>query len=97
MFRSIKYSGEVLSKLKARGFRATSMSTYDFSTLYTTLPHNLIKEKLLDLIVKKIFKNRGTLYLACNDKKSFFTSADHRGYKRWSCQNVCDALSNPLG
>ena len=26
-----------------------------FSTLYTTLPHNLIKEKLLDLI-KKTFK-----------------------------------------
>ena len=47
---SIKNSGEVLSKLKCRGFRATSLSTYDFSTLYTTLPHNLIKEKLLDLI-----------------------------------------------
>ena len=33
------------------------------------------------------------LYLACNDKKAFFTSTDHRGYKLWSCQNVCDALS----
>ena len=44
-FWSIKNSGEVLSKLKCRGFRATSLSTYDFSTLYTTLPHNLIKEK----------------------------------------------------
>ena len=34
------------------------------------------------------------LYLACNDKKAFFTSADHyRGYHLWSCQNVCDALS----
>ena len=33
-------------------------------------------------------------YLACNDKKAFFTSADHyRGYHLWSCQNVCDALS----
>ena len=49
-FWSIKNSGEVLSKLKCRGFRATSLSTYDFSTLYTTLPHNLIIEKLLDLI-----------------------------------------------
>ena len=46
LFRSIKNSGEVLNKLKSRGFRATSLSTYDFSTLYTTLPHNLIKEKL---------------------------------------------------
>ena len=31
-FWSIKNSGEVLSKLKCRGFRATSLSTYDFST-----------------------------------------------------------------
>ena len=65
------------------------LSTYDFSTLYTTLPHNLIKEKLLDLTIQK-----GKLYLACNDKKAFFTPADHyRGYHIWSCQNVCDALS----
>ena len=28
-FWSIKNSGEVLSKLKCRGFRATSLSTYD--------------------------------------------------------------------
>ena len=57
-FWSIKNSGEVLSKLKCRGFRATSLSTYDFSTLYTTLPHNLIKEKLLDLIewIKRALK-----------------------------------------
>ena len=39
-------------------------------------------------------KKEGKLYLACNDKKAFFTSADHyRGYHLWSCQNVCDALS----
>ena len=42
---SIKNSGEVLNKLKS-----TSLSTYDISTLYTTLLHNLIKEKLIDLI-----------------------------------------------
>ena len=24
--------------------------------------------------------------------KAFFTSTDHRKYKLWSCQNVCDAL-----
>ena len=46
MFWSMKNSGEVLSKLNSRGFCATCLSTYDFSTLYTTLLHNLIKEKL---------------------------------------------------
>ena len=94
MFWPIKNSGEVLIKLKDTGYQATSLSTYDFSTLYTTLPHNLIKEKLLDLIGRTFFKKEGKLYLACNDKKAFFTSADHyRGYHLWSCQNICDALS----
>ena len=47
----------------------------------------------LRIILQKFFKNEGTLYLACNDRKAFFTSTDHRGYTHWSCQNVCDALS----
>ena len=46
----VKTSFEILDKLKARDFNATRLSTYGFSTLYTTLPHNLIKDKLIDLI-----------------------------------------------
>ena len=37
---------KVLNKLKSRGFLASGLSTYDFSTLYTTLSLNQIKEKL---------------------------------------------------
>ena len=86
MFWSIKHSGEVLSKLKDIGNQATSSSTYDFSTLYTPLPHNLIIEKLLYLIERTYYKKEGKLYLACNNKKAFFTSADHyRGYHLWFC------------
>ena len=88
MFWPITNSGEVLSKLKDTGYQVTSLSTYDFSTLYTTLPHNLIKEKLLDLIERTFYKKESKLYLPCNDKKVFFTSAQHyRGYHLWSCQN----------
>lgn len=35
--------------MKSNGFQASPLTTYDFSTLYTTLPHHLVKEKL-DLI-----------------------------------------------
>ena len=59
-------------------------SIYDFSTLYTTLPHNLIKEKLLYLIERSFNKKEGKLYLACNDNKAFYTSEDHyKGYKKY--------------
>ena len=77
MFWPIKIFGEILSKLKDIGYQATSLSTYDFSTLYTTLPHNLIKEKLLDLIERTFYKKEGKLSIACNDKKAFFTSTYH--------------------
>ena len=92
LFWSIKNSCEVLNKLKSRGFRASSLSTYDFSTLYTTLPHNLIKDKLVDLI-ERTFQREGSLYIACNDKNAFFTSDAVRNYNLWSCQKVCEALT----
>ena len=90
-FLSIKNSGEGLNKPKSRGFHATSLSTYDFSTLYTTLPHNLIKEKLINLI-QWTFKREGSPYIACNERQAFFISGDTQRYKLWSCQNVCEAL-----
>ena len=91
LFWSIKNSGEILNKLKSRGFLASGLSTYDFSTLYTTLPHNLIKDKLTELI-EQTFNREGSLYLACNDKNAFFTSEQPKRYKLWSCQKMCDAL-----
>ena len=91
LFWSIKNSGEVLNKLKSRGCRTTSVSTDDFSTLYTNLPHSLIKEKLINLI-EWTFKREGSPYIACNERQAFFTSGDTKRYKLWSCQNVCDAL-----
>ena len=54
----------------SRGFLASALFTYDFSPLYTTLPHNLIKEKLTELI-EQTFNREGSLYLACNNKKAF--------------------------
>ena len=65
LFWSIKNSGGVHNKQKSRGFRANSLSTYDFSTLYTTLPHNQIKEKLINLI-EWTFKRESSPYIACN-------------------------------
>ena len=92
LFWSIKNSGEILDKLKARDFNATSLSTYDFSTLYTTLPHNLIKDKLIDLI-ERTFQREGSPYLTCNDRNAFFYFRKSKKYHAWSCQNVCDALT----
>ena len=78
-------------KLKSKGFNASTWSTYDFSTLYTMLPHHLMKDKLIDLI-EHTFSREKALYLACNDQRAFFTSDVYKNYNLWSCQKVCEAL-----
>ena len=60
-------------------------------TLYTTLPHHLIKDKLIDLI-NRTFILENTQFLACKDECSFFTSDVYNNHNLWSCQKVCDAL-----
>ena len=60
-FGLLKMQVKFLDKLKARDFNATSLSTYDFSTLYTTLPHNLIKDKLIDLIERTLKREGSSL------------------------------------
>ena len=82
------------NKLKSRGFLASSLSTYDFSTLYTTLPHNLIQDELgLADLIERTFQMEGFHYIACNDTHAFFTSDAVRNYNLWSCQKVCEALT----
>ena len=68
------------------------MSTYAFSTLYTTLPHNLIEDKLIDLI-ERTYQREGSPHLACNNRNAFFTSEKPKKYHAWSFKNVCDALT----
>ena len=90
-FWSIKNSNDVLNKFKSKNFQASKLSIYDFSTLYTTLPHHLIKDKLIDLI-NRMFIRENTQYLACNEECAFFTSDVYNNHNLWSCQKVCDAL-----
>ena len=91
LFWSIENSGEILNKLKSRGFLASGLPTYDFSTLFTTLPHNLIKEKLTELIEQYLTERAHFIWLVMI-KIPFFTSEQPQRYKLWSCQKICDAL-----
>ena len=92
-FGLLKIQDFFLDKLKARDLDASSLSTYDFSTLYIILPHNLIKDKLIDLI-ERAFQREGSPYLVCNDRNAFLLRKNNtKKYHAWSCQNVCDSLT----
>ena len=70
LFWSIKNADEVLDKLNARDLNATSFSTYEFSTLNTTFPHNLIKDKLIDPI-ERTFQREALLTLLVTTETHF--------------------------
>ena len=91
LFWSIKNSSEILNKLQSKRNLASTISTYDFSTLYTTLPHDLIKDKLSKLI-EKTFARENRPFLACNAIHAFFTDEPRRHYTMWTCSEVCNAL-----
>jgi hypothetical protein len=49
----LKNSKDLLDNLKSRSFsQVSSIKTFDFSTLYTTLPHDKLKTRLKETIHK---------------------------------------------
>ena len=64
-------SFKVLNKIKTLP-NVKNLSTYDFSTLYTSLSDQQIKEKINGLI-KWTFKRESKSYLVTNEHKSFFS------------------------
>ena len=54
-FWSVENSLEVLDKLQALEKPFETVASYDFSTIYTTLPHYLIKQKFSRISLKQTF------------------------------------------
>ena len=66
LFWSIKDSGEVLDKLKAKDFNATKLTPYDFSYSF----HYFASINLL-ILLKEPSTKKGSPYLACSDRNAF--------------------------
>ena len=90
-FWSAKNSTEILNKLKTKAFQASSISKYDFSTLYTTLTHNLIRNHLVDLIEIHLDVKKFLIWPAMQNVL-FSLPKNIKKYDLWSCQKVTDAL-----
>ena len=91
-FWSIKNSSDVIEKLRLRSFQGSQVSSFDFSTLYTSLPHDLIKEKVLSL-VKWCFNRESKTYLCTSDKAGFFSNKTYDSYKWWTCTEFSEAFT----
>ena len=87
-----KNSSEAIEKLRPRNFQGSQVSSFDFSTLYTSLPHDLIKAKVFSL-VNWCFNRESKVYLCTSDKAGFFINKKYDSYKCWTCTELCEAFT----
>ena len=90
-FWSVKNSLEVLDKLQAYNGPFESLESFDFSTLYTTLPHNLIKDKFRRLI-QWAFKKSDCEYICSNSFKTYFSNSKQKKAVNWTSFDMITAL-----
>ena len=76
----LKNSKELLENLKAQSLHSVnSIKSFDFSTFYTTIPHDKLKSKLKAIINQCFFHkngNRRFQYVAIGYKDTYFVR-DH--------------------
>ena len=86
-------STNLLSSLGHLGVhRAPSIQTFDFSTLYTPIPHDLLKSRMNNIINNAFkHKNGATRYthIKVGRNKSYFTSDPLNGDNKYTANDIC--------
>ena len=82
----LKNSTNLLSSLGHLGVhKATSIQIFDFSTLYTSIPYDLLKSRMNN-IINNVFKHRNRAasytHIKVGRNKSYFTNDPLRTYDR---------------
>ena len=91
----LKNSMTLLSTLKELDIdKVAYVSTWDFSTLYTTIPH----DKLIDRIRRLIefsFRSSTNNYINISDHKVYFSEdrLEKSNYTSWNCKEFCDLFN----
>ena len=75
--------------MRLRDFQGSQVSSVDFSTLYTSLPHDLISAKLLCLVVSTESQKRTSVL----QTKRGFSNKKYDSYKCWTCTELCEAFT----
>ena len=90
----LKNSKDLLDNLKSRSFsQVSSIKTFDFSTLYTTLPHDKLKTRLKETI-HKVFshRNNGSKCLVLGYNSTYFSNKIQKGKTCYSEEQVISML-----
>ena len=92
----LKNSKELLENLKAQSLHSVnSIKSFDFSTLYTTIPHDKLKSKLKAIINQCFFHksgNRRFQYVVIGYKDTYFVRNHSDAPQKYSDADVIKML-----
>ena len=92
----LKNSKELLEHLKSPNFNnITSIKSFDFSNLYTTIPHDKLKSRLASIIRNSfMFKNgnRRYKYLVLGHEESYFVKEHSDSKHKYSEDDIIKML-----
>ena len=75
---------------------ATSVKTFDFSTLYTSIPHDLLKSKISNLVHNAFRKKDGSVrynHIKVTRAQGYFThDINGRGDNMYTADNICKMI-----
>ena len=93
----LKNSKELLEKLSISQFtHISSIKTFDFSTLYTTIPHDQLKSRLKDLVYSVFTGKNGKRkyrYLVVNGDWCYFVRDHSDAEHKYSERNIVDMIN----
>ena len=90
----LKNSKDLLDNLQSRSLsQVSSIKTFDFSTLYTTLPHDKLKTRLKETIHKAFsHRNYGSKFVVLGYNSTYFSNKIHKGKTCYSEEQVISML-----
>ena len=93
----LKNSTSLLSSLDQLDVRtATSVQTFDFSTLYTSIPHDLLKSRISNLVHNAFRKKDGSVrytHIKVTRAKGYFThDINGSGDNMYTADNICKMI-----
>ena len=92
----LKNSTNLLSSRGHLGVRkATSIQTFDFSTLYTSTPHDLLKSRMNNITNNALTHKYGTVrhtQIKVGRDKSYFTNDPFNGDNKYTVNDICKMI-----
>ena len=93
----LKNSKELMENLHSKSFSScNSIKTFDFSTLYTSIPHSQLKSRLAQLIKRSFIKKNGKRrykYLVVGYKKTYFVIQESSKKNKFTEDQIIEMLN----